>query len=212
MADTKISALTAAVALATTDEFAINNSGTSKKVAASVVRTLMRNSLYNASVASQGAGFAADTYLVGSSIAIPAVGLQAKAMYRCRFDATKTGAGTATPILNIRFGTAGTTGDTSRGTLTFTAGTAVADEGLFEILATFRTVGSGTSAVLQSACSLTHRLSATGLVNVTSPIVLATSAGFDSTVANSILGVSVNGGTSAAWTITQVQSELFNLA
>lgn len=167
--------------------------------------------VYNASVSNQGPGFASDTYLTGSSIAIPSGSLQAKSIYRCRFALTKTAAGTATPIINVRFGTNGSTADTSRGTLTFSAQTAAADEGVFEVVVVFRTVGSGTSAVIQSSGQLRHRLSITGFGTGVSEPEAATSAGFDSTVANSIIGLSVNGGTSAAWTVTQVTTELLNL-
>ena len=41
--------------------------------------------------------------------------------------------------------------------------------------------------------------------------ITTTGGGFDSTVANSYINMSVNGGTSAAWTITLVQAELTNL-
>jgi predicted ester cyclase len=41
---------------------------------------------------------------------------------------------------------------------------------------------------------------------------VATSGGFESTVSNSIIGISVNGGASAAWTVQIVQAELINLA
>ena len=157
-------------------------------------------------------GFSSDTYLVGSSCAIPNNSLQAKSTYRCIFNVTKTGAGTATPIINIRFGTNGSTSDTSRGTLTWSAQTAVADEGVFEVWVTFNTVGSGTLAVIQSLGRLTHRLSVTGLGTGVSEPEIATSGGFDSTVSNSIIGISVNGGASAVWTITLVQAELKNLA
>lgn len=166
--------------------------------------------VYNAAVAAVAGAFAADTYLVGSSIAIPAGRLQAKTQYRCRFDVVKTAAGTATPIINIRFGTGGTTADTSRGALTFQAQTGAVDEGTYEIFATFRTVGSGTSAVLHTVGQLRHTLAATGL-GVGSEAEVATSGGFDSTVASSIIGLSVNGGASASWTISNVQAELVNL-
>jgi len=168
--------------------------------------------VYNASVALQS-GFATDTYLTGSSCAIPSGSLQAKSMYRCRFQVVKTAAGTAAPIINIRVGTAGTTADTSRGTMTWTAQTAVVDEGVFEIFATFRTVGGGTSAVLQTLANRTHRLSVTGLggANSVSEPEIATSGGFDSTVSNLIIGLSVNAGASAAWTVNLVQAELINL-
>jgi hypothetical protein len=170
-----------------------------------------QRSVHNASVSTPAAGFAADTYLVGSSCAIPNGLLQAKSKYRCRFTVTKTAAGIATPIIIIRIGTLGTTGDAARCTLTFAAQTAVVDEGLFEVEVVFRTIGSGTSAVLQAVGRLTHRLSITGLSVDVSGAKFSTSAGFDSTVANSIIGVSVNGGASAAWTIALVSSELVNL-
>ena len=170
--------------------------------------------LFNASITTQ-ATFTADSYLIGSSITIPtpATMLRAKTIYKCMFNVVKTAAGgTATPIINVRYGTAGTTSDTSRGTLTWQAQTNVADEGMFEIFCVFRTVGSSTSAVLQSMGRLSHRLSITGLGTGVSEPEIATSAGFDSTVANSIIGLSVNGGSSAGWTVTMVEAELINLA
>ena len=165
----------------------------------------------NQSVAAQGAGFATDTYLTGSSIAIPASSLKIGTRYHLVFDVSKTAAGTATPIITVRFGTAGSTADTARLTFTFLAQTAVADIGTFEVWVTFRTVGSGTTAVIQGSAQVRHRLQITGLQNLVSTTLQVTSGGFDSTVANSIIGVSVNGGTSAAWTVQLVQAELTNL-
>ena len=176
--------------------------------------------VFNASVSTPAAGFAADTYLVGSSIAIPASSLQAKSIYRCVFQVSKTAAGVAAPVLILRFGTLGTTGDAAKCTFTFPVQTAVADNGLFAVEAIFRTVGSGTSAVIEGTASLIHALVGTtantnaGLSSTTlgvAPTVSAVSAGFDSTVANSIVGLSVNGGTAAAWTIPHVTSELINI-
>jgi hypothetical protein len=165
---------------------------------------------YNQSVASQGGAgiFSADTYLVGSSIAIPSASLKVGTRYHLIFDVSKTAAGTATPIIYVRFGTNGSTGDTARLTFTFLAGTAAADIGTFELWVTFRTVGSGTSTVMQGTAQCRHRLSITGLQNLVCTTLQVTSAGFDSTVANSIIGVSVNGGTSAVWTVQLVQAEL----
>lgn len=168
-------------------------------------------SAHNASVTTPAAGFAADTYLAGSSCAIPTGLLQAKAKYRCRFTVTKTAAGVATPIVTVRFGTLGTTGDAARCTLTFAAQTAVVDEGVFEVEVVFRTVGAGTTAVLQAVGILSHRLSVTGLSVDVTGVKFSTSAGFDSTVAASIIGLSVNGGAAAAWTVAVVSSELVNL-
>lgn len=170
--------------------------------------------IYNQSVADQGAGFATDTYVTGSNILIPSGALKIGTRYYCMFRATKTNAGTATPILNIRFGTNASTADTSLGTLTWTAGTAAADDSVWEIWTTFLTVGSGTSATIRTVGRITHKLSVTGFTGTAavSESEVATSGGFDSTVANSYIGISVNGGTSASWTIQMCQSEMRNLA
>lgn len=170
--------------------------------------------LNNFSTANQ-TGFASDTLLAGSDIAFPAGRIAAAgAVYRLVFDMVKTGAGTATPVISIRFGTNGSTADTARLTFTFAAGTAAIDTGLFEILAHFRTVGAGTSAVLVGNARLTHHLAATGLTTTGAAgnaIILNTSGGFDSTVANSKISASFNGGASFSGTNTIVQSELRNL-
>jgi hypothetical protein len=171
--------------------------------------------LSNQSVTTPGAGFAADTYLVGSAIAIPAGYPKVGTQYRVFFDITKTGNGTATPIFTLRFGAAGTTSDPAVLTFTFAVGTAVIDTGLLEITTHFRTVGAGTSAVVAGVASLRHGLAATGLTTTGASghalIIPAPSGGFNSTLANAIMGLSVNGGTSAAWTITLVQSYLSSL-
>jgi len=165
---------------------------------------------YNQSVAVQ-AGFATDTYVAGSSIAIPANSLKIGTRYHLIFDVSKSAAGVATPTIIVRFGTAGAIGDTARLTFTFLAQTGVADIGTFEIWVTFRTVGSGTSAVIEGCAQCRHRLQITGLQNLVCTTLQVTSGGFDSTVANSKIGVSVNGGTSAVWTLQLVQAELENL-
>lgn len=170
--------------------------------------------LYNRSTGNQGAGFATDTYLTGSSIAITNGTLKAGTIYKCTFRLSKTGAGTATPILTLRFGTNGSTADTARCTFTFTAGTAAADEGMFEVWATFDSVGAGSAAVLRGTARCTHRLSVTGITgtNAVSETEHAVSSGFDSTVSASIIGLSVNGGASAAWTVQHVMAEMENFA
>lgn len=164
---------------------------------------------HNASVSTPAAGFAADTYLAGSAIAIPNGLLKATSKYRCRFTVTKTAAGVAAPVIQVRFGTAGSVADVARCTLTFAAQTAVIDEGVFEVEVIFRTVGA--AAVVQAVGILMHRLSVTGLSVDVTGVKFSTSAAFDSTVANSIIGLSVNGGASAAWTVAVVSAELVNL-
>lgn len=185
----------------------------SAKNDAGVVQTVPLT-MRNRSVTSQtgSSNFSADSYLVGSAISIPSGYPHVGTKYRMRCDITKTGAGTATPIVTVRIGTAGTTSDTAICQFTFSAGTANADTGILEVDAVFRTVGSGTSAVLQGMAAIYHGTSATtGLVSLVSDVKLVTSSGFDSTVASSIIGVSVNGGASASWTVQLVDTEFTSL-
>lgn len=166
-------------------------------------------SLYNFSTAAQGPGFSSDTYLTGSAVQIPGQGVRVGTAYRCRFSVAKTAAGTATPIIQLRHGTNASAADTSRCSFTFSAGTAATDVGLFEVLAVFRTVGSGTAAVLQGHCAVMSQPT-TGFSSLLKG-VQTTSSGFDSTTAAAYLGVSVNGGASASWTVQLVQAELLNV-
>lgn len=180
--------------------------------AAIFANTALVRQAVNQSLSAQGPGFAADTYLAGSNVAIPATGLKAGTRYRLIFDASKTAAGVAAPVITLRFGTAGSVADAALVALTFPAQTAVADLGRFALDVTFRSVGSGTAAVVQAMASLIHGLAATGLSTSSAPVQIGTSSGFNSTPANSIIGVSVNGGASAAWTVSLVQATLENLA
>lgn len=166
-----------------------------------------------AAIASVASAYAADTYLAGSGIIIPAGLIRAKTIYHVIFDMTKTAAGTAAPTINIRIGT-GVVGDTSRCLFTFGAGTAAADAGMFELWATLISIGSGTSAVLQGIVECRHNLAATGLISTGasgSGRILTTGGGFDSTtIAGSVIGISFNGGASFSGTNTLVQARLYN--
>lgn len=167
-------------------------------------------SVFAASVSTPGAGYSSDTYVVGSACAIPLGRLKAQTQYRCKIFVSKTGAGIATPIITLRMGILGTTGDAAITTLTFAAQTGVIDSGFIEVFVSFRTIGSGTTAVVAAGGTLTHQLAATGLANVAVSAPTNVSAGFDSTT-KTIIGVSLNAGASAAWTTPVVQAELFNL-
>jgi len=150
-------------------------------------------------------GYAADTYLAGSAIAIPVTRLVAgQSQVSWRFGVSKTGAGTAAPTMILRYGTAGAVADAAVVTFTFGAQTAAVDRGVVEVIARFSVIGA--LAILDAEALLTHQLATTGLnVTTTGKEELAvSSSAFDSTVAASILGLSINGGTSAAWTITSV--------
>lgn len=164
--------------------------------------------LTNESTAQQGSGFSSDTYLTGSFIQFGAGAPIVGTRYILRFDVSKTAAGTATPVLTLRTGTAGTTSDTARLTFTWGAGTAASDIGYVELEAVFRTVGSSTSATLIGRAGLQHNLASTGLTTVLQVVVPAVSSGFDSTTASLGIGASWNGGASAAHTVQLVTSQV----
>ncbi len=157
---------------------------------------------HNASVASQGAGFSTDTYADGSDVEIPKVGLGEKTLLQWTISASKTAAGVATPVYSIRFGSARSTADTARLQITGPAQTAAADVGVISIRAVVRSVG--TSGVIQGTASVVHNGALAGFTNNVSGVVQATSAGFDNRLlGGQFVGLSINAGAAAAWTITQ---------
>lgn len=166
--------------------------------------------LFNQSLAAQGPGFAVETYINGSAIAVPAGALQAGTRYRLVIGVFKTAAGGVPPVMRIRFGTTGTLADPAVLTLTFPAQTAAADEGRITIEAIFFSVGA--AATVQALGSLTHLLNSTGLAGGPGPARRATSVPFDSGLPGAVLGVSLNAGTAAAWSIWLAQATLENLA
>lgn len=168
----------------------------------------------NQSTATVSAGYAADTYLAGSAILMPSNGPIAGTQYRCEFDMVKTAAGTAAFTVNVRFGTAGTTADASILSLAFAVGTAAVDTGRFRLGVGFRSVGAGTSAVIVGSIECSHSLAATGLVTTGASgfgQITTVSAGFNSTTANAILGISVNGGASFSGTNATVTTQALSL-
>ena len=157
---------------------------------------------HRASVASQGPGFAADTYVTDSGILIPSFGFQIQTMFEWLLSASKTAAGAATPVYQIRIGAAQTTADTSRLTLTGPAQTAAVDIGICKIVVIVRSVNA--AGVIQGTAGWNHNGAAAGFANNDAGTVEATSAGFDNTALSGLfVGLSINGGASAAWTVTQ---------
>jgi hypothetical protein len=148
-----------------------------------------------------------DAYLTGSNVRLDALGAPVIGLlYTCTISMVKT-AGTGTPTVIIRVGTAGSTADTARITFTLGVGTSVADTAVFKILALFRAVGA--SAVLSGHIKMVNNLPTTGFGGTTSiKAVQVTSGAFDSGVANSIMGISFNGGTAFAGTVGLVEVEL----
>lgn len=169
--------------------------------------------LFNSSTSTVSSGYSSDTYLAGSGILLPSGVSVAGIQYVCEFDMVKTAAGTAAAAVNIRFGTAGTTADASVCAMTFAVGTAAIDTGKFTVVATFRSAGSGTSAVVAGSTMCNHALAATGLITTGASgtgQITTVGSGFNSTPANSTIGVSFNGGTSFSGTCNYVQARLFN--
>lgn len=153
------------------------------------------------STASQGAGFAADTYITSSGILIPGFGMEAGQLYRWTISWSKTAAGTATPILIARIGAAQTVADTARSTMTGQAAAAAVSGGIMVAECFVRSV----SATGQLVCAFGF---ASGVLGPGGGIdnVPAT---FDNTaLAGQFVGLSLNAGASAAWTITSVAGEL----
>lgn len=150
---------------------------------------------------------AVDVYITGSDFPI-AGRIQAGSVIRWTMTATKSAAGVAAPIWNIRFGTAGAIADTARCTMTGAAQTGVADTARIEISATIRTYSS--SGIVQGTMGGDHLLATTGF-SVGGFANQALSSAFDLTVAGLKAGISVNPGTSAAWTFKTCNIEGLNL-
>jgi hypothetical protein len=101
-------------------------------------------------------------------------------------------------------GTAGSTLDGTVALITFGAGTAVVDNGTIRVAVVFRSVGSGTSAVVATNAEIRHKGNAVGLTTTggnSYAQIVGVSAGFNSTTPTNI-GVSFSGGTSFSGTNT----------
>jgi hypothetical protein len=172
--------------------------------------TILQQDLRSSGSTANQTGFAADTYLAGSFVLNKRVPKIGTTYYAC-FDMVKTNAGTATPIIRVRYGTAGTTADAALLTFTFAVGTAAVDTGIIEVWVNVRSIGG--AAVITGMARITHHLAVTGLTTTGASgtgIILVTSAGFDSTVINSGIGISFNGGGSFAGTNTSVTATSYN--
>lgn len=208
-AGTKVSALTAVTTPVSADVLPIVNGGATKKISMAQMDAYV-GPIRSVLTSAQNLG-TGDTYVTASRIVLPQTRMQAGVAYRCRMVITKTNAGTAAPVIQVRTGTAGTTADTSRLSYTGPAQTAAIDTGFFEFQATFRVVGA--SAVLAAWLGYTHDLATTGFANITRALQgQAVSATFDSTTASMGIGVSINAGAASAWTVQQCYAELVNLA
>ncbi len=170
--------------------------------------TWRNDGLFNASVGDQTIS-ATDAYIVGSAVTIGGK-IQAGTIIRYRGFATKTNAGTAAPIFNVRFGTNGTTADTARHTFTGVAQTAATDTGFFEISVVIRSVGA--SATSHGGLRFEHFNTTTGFANKAQVQLIQNVSGtYDNTSASLIVGLSINNGASASWVVQQLTTEVLNL-
>ena len=206
---TKVSALTAATALALADSFPIVQSGASKQATVQMLATLLGNTLNSVSLADQTINAAASAALAGSTINIPANKLRAGTVLKFKISVAKTAAGTASNAFVFRLGTSGTTSDAAILTFNLPVGTAVADQANVEIVVTIRSIGA--TAVAQGFLTLTHNLSTTGFATVPAVNLKATSGSFDSTIANLIASLSCTTAAATVLTFSQVIAEAINL-
>lgn len=166
--------------------------------------------LYNFGAAAQSI-VTSDTYITGSNISIPPSLMRAGAMFVWTFGLTRSGAGTATPVYTVRFGTNGSTADTSRLSFTGLAQTNAADTGVHRIYVVCR-VASASVGVIAGIFEEHHILTTTGLANAAQVQAQASaSSTFDTTVASSIIGVSVNPGATSTWVYEHVTAIGYNL-
>lgn len=183
----------------------INASGSMRKISVPGLAEVQRRLLTNFNATDDTNGFAADRYLSGSEVVMPdtpVVGSKYRALVRI----TKTNVGTATPIFTLRIGSAGSTADTARGTLTFGAGTTAVDAVLVEILATFVSINSSTGAIELNARATTN-LTTTGWSNAIKAPTGASGSFNNTALGTNKIGLSYNGGTAAVHTVTYVEAE-----
>jgi len=159
--------------------------------------------LFASSTAAQ-TGFATETCVTGTSIFLdtPVVGTR----YRVKIAATKSAAGTAAPVVSVKFDTTSCAAGIANVSFTLPAQTAAADSATFEIDVVYRSVGA--SAVYVAALKVNHKLASTGFINGQAAYAdLAVSPTFDSNVSvNRYMYITINGGASAAWTVESAEA------
>jgi hypothetical protein len=206
MADTKVSALTAATAALATMEIPVNDAGVSKKVTVQQLMDLEGDSVGPpGATADQAIAAATLTLVAGSVITIPAAKLRAGSILKWRIVLAKAAVGVASRNVFVRLGTAGTTADTAVLTFASPVPTAAADEGYMDIQVTVRAATS--TATLQGMLVLMHNGNTVGLATVPVVVQRAVSGAVDVTVASLKASISITTGASETLTIYQVLAE-----
>ena len=179
---------------------------------AGTTSSAQRKIWYNRSTSTVSGGYAADTYLAGSSIVVGTAGWATGGLYRCLFDILKTGAGVATFTVSLRVGTAGTTSDTAITTFSVGAGTAVADQGQVEVIFILRS--TGLSAAWAARGTFMHNNTSNAGLWPAPTIILggfAVSGTTINTGSATTIGLSINGGTSFSGTVGMVEAQYSNI-
>jgi hypothetical protein len=167
----------------------------------------------NQSVTDQVLTVGTEAYLTGSSIAIPsnrpaAIGTR----FFWRVAASKTAAGTAVWVFNVRFGTAGTTSDTARVTFTQSGTlTGVVDNATWEIRCVVRGPISASCIVAGLMEYQHHAAASAGWGGLSADSYQTTSGAFDITTAGMIVGLSFAPGASTVATFQVVSAECENI-
>lgn len=162
--------------------------------------------LFNSNTANV-TGFAADTYVAGSSILIPTQNFKTGTGYRCRISITKTAAGVAGLTATLRVGATASTSDSSYFALSLSAQTAATDTTLLTY--DFMTRSTGASAALVAHLSSISQPT-TGFSSLLKG-ANGTNTGDITAWPGKYIGVSLNGGASASFTVNMVQAEIYNI-
>jgi hypothetical protein len=198
VADTKISALTAVATPAATDEFAVNQGGVSKRMTLAQIDNYVGDPR-NFSTASQSVSANTITYLTGSGIVIPGAAMVAGQMYRWYIGVAKTAAGTAAPSWQVKVGTNQSTADTTVQTLAGTAQVATASGTCIIVTVHVLTV----SATGTIATAINTGTASFGIGGAATSSAFANNAN-----GGSRIGLTVNTGASAVWTVHYVMGEM----
>lgn len=159
--------------------------------------------------ADQSLSAAATAYITGSSIAQGGKSLRVGSTFTWDLVAVKTGAGTTTgSTFDVRVGTAGTTGDASRVSISHGTPTAVADVAIYRARAVVRSIGA--SGSVHFMAWFIHHLQTTGWDPLQARAVEATVT-MDTTATNWIWGLSMTTQTADVKTVKQVQCGVENL-
>lgn len=158
------------------------------------------------SLADQAIGASVTNYITNSDLHVSAGRpLKVGTVLRWHVGLSKTAAATASMTFDLRVGTLGTTGDTSRASLATGTQTGVADVAELEVGVTIRSISA--SGIITAAMQFEHNLAATGFAPTNVVVANTTSAAFDTTATNLIFGLSLTTGALHAITITRVVAE-----